>query len=457
MKIKLALIMLLWALPNFAQLDGLWYTNFTVFGNANSIQLEVLDTLGERQCLLTDMHTNAYQTVKMEQVLVSDSSISFSWKQINLVFKGNYDALGDSISGTMLQSGTSWPVNFVREKRALIPPYRPQEPTGEITYSAEEITIKNGDIQLGATLTLPQIGAENCPIVVLASGSGPQDRNSELAGHKPFLVIADYLAKNGIGCLRFDDRGTGSSTGVYAQADLKDFASDVRACVSYLSSNARFDNNKIGLAGHSEGGMHVLMAAKRNKNVNFVIQLASVGTSGRDVLVEQQYLIPLKSGESEEQAKWNSETYAGIADIILRTSATTAIEPLNLFLDKHYDLAPASFKETTNLLVFKMNTILLFNTDWARQFLAFTTADYLANLRVPVLILQGGEDIQVPPISATNGFQKSAKTNHTMHVLDGLNHLFQRCTVCDVMEYGNLEETFSDRALQIMIEWVLSL
>jgi alpha/beta superfamily hydrolase len=298
--------------------------------------------------------------------------------------------------------------------------------------------------------------------VVLASGSGPQDRNCEILGHKPFLVIADHLAKNGIATLRFDDRGTGKSSGNFQEATLEDFASDVLACVAYIQKDPSLkDRVKIGLAGHSEGGMHVLMAAKKNKKIEFVIELASVGTSGKDVLIEQQYLIPLKNGGSQEHADWNKKLYTGMTRIVLKYNQEKAQDPLTNFLDSMYQIAPKEVKEQSNIFNFKIGMNMFMNTTWMRQFLAFETADYLKKLKIPVLVINGSEDIQVPGLEAQEGFEKhlspKSKIVSNLALLGGLNHLFQTCTTCSIYEYGELEETISITVLNMMTEWIKGL
>lgn len=442
----------------FTQIDGQWHTSFSVMGITERMDLNISNFPSDPIVTLSDPDEETFKDVKMEMVFVTDSSLSFSWSKIRLSFKGKYYKNGDSIQGVMSQSDVKWGATFTRFEQAKIIVKRPQEPKAPFAYPVEEFLIKNGEITLGATLTLPKNAGENFPIVVLVSGSGAQDRNCELLGHKPFLVIADYLARNGIGCLRFDDRGVGKSTGNYQQASLLDFASDVKACVSFLANDVRFKNNPIGIAGHSEGGMHTMIAAKKNKDVKFIIELASVGTSGRDVLVEQQYLIPLKNGKSEEYAKWNRDLYAGMCDIISKNAKEKATEELTVFLDKMYESAPEEYKQTTNAFNFKIGMNMFLNNDWGRQFIAFEAADYLKKIKVPILAINGSQDIQVPPLTNQEGFAKNfskkSKANSKAFVVDGMNHLFQTCNSCSVYEYGELEETFSEQVLIMMRDWI---
>lgn len=447
-------------LPLFtsAQIDGEWHTSFSIMGITNRMDMSISAYPEKPIIAMSDPDEGRFKDVKMDKVLVTDSTISFTWTKIGLSFKGKYYPIGDSIQGVMTQMDLKWGATFTRFEQEKIIIKRPQEPKSPFAYPVEEILIKNGDIVLGATLTLPKNASENFPIVVLASGSGAQDRNCELLGHKPFLVIADYLARNGIGSLRFDDRGVGQSTGNFQQASLSDFGSDVKACVSFLASDSRYKNHPIGIAGHSEGGMHALIAAKGNKNVKFIIELASVGTSGKDVLIEQQYLIPLKSGKSIEYAQWNKELYTGICSILESYSQEKSVDTLNAFLSKMYATAPVDYKEQTNEMNFKLGINMFLNNTWGRQFVAFKSEPYLKKIKVPVLAINGSQDIQVPPVSNQAGFaqnfSKKSKPQSKAIVVDGKNHLFQNCLSCTVLEYGELEETFSEDVLILMRDWI---
>lgn len=454
--IKYILVFLPFA--TFAQIDGQWHTSFSVMGITERMDLNISNYPSDPIVTLSDPDEETFKDVKMEKVLVNDSSLSFTWSKIGLTFKGKYYKNGDSIQGVMSQMDIKWGATFTRFEQAKKVVKRPQEPKEPFAYPVEEFLIQNGDITLGATLTLPKNAGENFPIVVLASGSGAQDRNCELLGHKSFLVIADYFARNGIGALRFDDRGVGKSTGSYQEASLLDFASDVKACVSFLANDVRFNNNPIGIAGHSEGGMHALIAAKKNKHVEFILELASVGTSGRVVLVEQQYLVPKKSGKSEEYSRWNQAVFSGLCDIISNTSQEKSNEQINAFLDKMYEQAPQEYKEQTTIFNFKIGLSMFLNNEWGRQFIAFETADYLKKINIPILAINGSQDLQVPPLSNQEGFSKNfskkSKAKSKALIVDGMNHLFQKCTSCTVYEYGELEETFSESVLILIRDWI---
>jgi pimeloyl-ACP methyl ester carboxylesterase len=445
----------------FGQIGGTWHTSFSVMGNTNRLDLFVNNNPINPSVLATNPDSDKTKNLPMDKVKITDSTLSFFWTKTSVSFDGKYSKTGDSIVGVMSQMDYKWEVTFTRREHEKIVLKRPQEPKAPFAYPVEELLIKNGDNMIGATLTLPLNAGANYPIVVLASGSGAQDRNCDLMGHKSFLVIADYLARNGIGCLRFDDRGVGKSTGSFQTASLEDFASDVNACVNYLLHDERFVGHKIGVAGHSEGGMHALIAAKSNKKIQFIVELASVGTSGGEVLAEQNYLIYKASGSSDEVGLWAKETITGICEILAANSAEKTVDPMTKYIESRYAIAPKEFTDMTSLAQYQMGILMMLNNDWGRQFTGFHAANYLKKIKVPMLAINGSKDIQVPPVSNQAGFAKNFSKKSLPQskaiVVDGLNHLFQKCTTCTTSEYSELEETFSETVLKEMTMWIKGL
>jgi pimeloyl-ACP methyl ester carboxylesterase len=186
-----------------------------------------------------------------------------------------------------------------------------------------------------------------------------------------------------------------------------------------------------------------------------------VGTGGKEVLVEQQYLIPKQSGESEEYCRWNQEVFEGMSTIVAKYSPEKATAPLNEFLDKQYLKAPENYKELANALTFKFGMQVFLNNTWGHEFVNFYSEDYLKKIKVPILAVNGSRDIQVPPVSNQKGFNehfsKKSKPKSKAIIVQGLNHLMQTCKKCDITEYGELEESFSPEVLKIMSDWIKSL
>lgn len=441
----------------FAQISGEWHTSFSVAGRNNRMDL-FIDKIGRDGTLKIGLPDVAnFEPKVIDNSSIYKDSISFTWDNIGLSFFGNYYINGDSISGNMKQSGMEWKVTFKREIQLSKKVNRPQEPKPKFAYDIEEIEIKNGKNVIGATLTLPK-GKSKFPIVILSSGSGPQNRDCEIMGHKPFWVIADYLSNNGIGVLRFDDRGVGKSTGGFSKASLFDFASDVEACYKYVKKN--FKGHKVGLAGHSEGGMHTLIVAAKNPKLDFLIQLAAVGTNGRDVLVEQQYLIPKSSGKSEAFAKANSMLYDSVTNLLILHDKEVFPKKVKELMERNYSELPEAYKKEGSSEEFIASFTNFLNNDWGRQFMSFETKKYLEKIYCPILVINGSEDIQVPPTKNQEGFRngfsiQSKNLNHSkIRLVPGLNHLMQSCKSCTIMEYGDIDETFSPIVLKSMTDWI---
>ena len=457
---KIALFAFIFCISSqlFGQITGVWHTSFAVAGTNNRMDLYI-DGIGRDGTLKIGLPDIAeFEPKLMEDASITKETLEFSWQTLALKYKGKYSSKGDSIYGIMSQSGLEWDVTFKREEQELKKSVRPQEPKSPFDYTVEELIITNGKFNIGATLTKPK-NVKNFPIVVLASGSGPQNRDCEIMGHKPFWVIADYLTRNGIGVLRFDDRGTGKSTADYSKANLEDFSSDVEACYKFLRK--KYKKNKIGLAGHSEGGMHTLIATTKLKKVDFLIQLAAVGTNGREVLVEQQYLIPIKNGQAEELAKWNSATYDTLTKLLIATPKADFANQVIAFVERNFETIPSELKEKATKQEFINGYISFLDNTWARGFMQFESSTYLQKITCPILVINGSEDIQVPPIknqeAFRNNFSEKSKAKSKVVLFPGLNHLFQTCKKCSILEYGDLEETFSPKVLIEMTSWIKSL
>lgn len=448
------LVFLVFPFLSFSQLEGDWYSSFVVMGQSMRMKITVENSGTEPTVQLEDID-HSY-VMDGDRVVLTDTSLSFEWTQGGLAFQGIYNPQEDRLEGTMKQSGIQWEALFYRKIQELIEVNRPQTPQAPFPYTEEKISIPNGEIVLGATLTLPENFDASTPIVVLASGSGPQNRNCELLGHQPFWVISDHFARNGIASLRFDDRGVGESSGSFATASLEDFGSDVEACAKYLRKTQKFKKNPLGLAGHSEGGMHILIAATNYKKVDFLLELAAVGTTGKEVLVKQQYDMPIANGSSIELAEWNKQLFEGMSDIILANETQEASSKLVVFLGNAYDNAPKDFdKSSTTRMAFILSSTVFLNNDWGRQFLAFRTEDYLNKLKIPVLAIHGLKDMQVSPESNSAAF--ASHGNVTAYKMPDLNHLFQTCETGSMNEYGELEETWSVDVLNLMTDWILHL
>lgn len=361
------------------------------------------------------------------------------------------------IVGNFKQAGQSFPLNLSKEKAEKEIPIRPQEPKKPYSYYSEDIIFENkkAGITLAGTLTLPKQDGV-FPAVILISGSGPQNRDEELLGHKPFLVLSDYLTKNGIAVLRYDDRGVAVSKGNFKTATSADFATDVEAGIAYLKSRKEIDKSKIGLIGHSEGGIIAPMVATQSKDVAFIILLAGTGIQGDQLLLLQQQLIGKASGMSDEELQKVKSNNTKIFDIANKSTST---EQLQTDLTNYIKQNPSTEKPAgmTEEEFVKLQ-VQQIATPWMHYFIKYNPAPTLEKVKCPVLALNGEKDLQVPPKENLGAIKaallKGGNKNATVIELPNLNHLFQECKTGSPQEYATIEQTFSPTALTEITKWI---
>lgn len=361
------------------------------------------------------------------------------------------------IVGNFKQAGQNFPLNLSKEKAEKEIPIRPQEPKKPYSYHSEDIIFENkkAGITLVGTLTLPKQDG-NFPAVILISGSGPQNRDEELLGHKPFLVLSEYLTKNGIAVLRYDDRGVAASKGNFKTATSVDFATDVEAGIAYLKTRKEINKSKIGLIGHSEGGIIAPMVATQSKDVAFIVLLAGTGIQGDQLLLLQQQLIGKASGMSDEALQKIKSNNTKIFDI---ANKSTSIEQLQTDLTNYIKQNPSTEKPAgmTEEEFVKLQ-VQQIATPWMHYFIKYNPAPTLEKVKCPVLALNGEKDLQVPPKENLGAIKaalsKGGNKNVTTVELPNLNHLFQECKTGSPQEYATIEQTFSPTALTEITKWI---
>jgi alpha-beta hydrolase superfamily lysophospholipase len=439
----------------FGQLEGIWHSSFQVAGKSLLMDLNIkgIGRDGSVSVIIPDQPQIKPQEMEVYSLFID--SLFFSWDRIGLSFAGKLK--NDSLKGIMKQSGLEWNVIFTKTEQARIEVSgRPQDPVGPFIYEQKELEIKNKKVSIAGTLTLPK--EKEFPIVILVSGSGQQDRDCELVGHKPFWILADYLSKNGVGVFRYDDRGIGKSTGEFGSSTETDFTSDLLAVFSSLKK--KYPGHPIGIYGHSEGGIIGLRAAAQEKEIRFLIESASVGTNGKDVLVNQQYDIPIASGMSEEEAKWNARLFEEAANIVLKKETVSFMKDYEKWLGTIWENIPSSFKEGKSMNDMATEMSVFINTDWAKEFLSYQAADYLKTVDLPMLILNGKKDLQVRWNESQMGFKKSMNPNtlvrSTFKAYDELNHLLQPCIKCNISEYATIETSMSPIVMSDILTWIKS-
>jgi pimeloyl-ACP methyl ester carboxylesterase len=299
------------------------------------------------------------------------------------------------------------------------------------------------------------------PAVILISGSGAQDRDETLLQHKPFRVLADALTRRGIAVLRVDDRGIGGSTGSASGSTSEDFAGDVLAGIAYLKRRPEIDAKKIGLIGHSEGGIIAPMVAGRSGDVAFIVMLAGTGLPGEEILYMQARLIAKVMGADEKRIERQREFQKRLFDIIKsEADPKKAAARMREAAQELVSALPEDERKRGGDISALLNAQLTrVESPWFRFFLGYDPRPTLAKVRCPVLALNGEKDLQVPPKENLREIEKALKQGGNEHVtvkeLPGLNHLFQTCTTGSVAEYAAIEETIAPAALKVIGDWVV--
>jgi len=367
------------------------------------------------------------------------------------------------LRGTWKQGQQEFPLALARvpERAAFA---RPQDPGDSVPYLVDDnVRFENrpARISLSATATRPEPEGVY-PGVMLISGSGPQDRNSEVFGHRPFAVLADHLTREGVFVLRYDDRGVERSGGKFEEATPDDFASDVNAGVRYLERRKDVDDGRIGLIGHSEGGILAAMVASQAKEVKFIVLLATPAVPGEQTLYLQGEALMRANGASEEAISGNQRIQRAIFDVVKQ-----GLEPDETYrrvvgaIEEEMAKLP---EETQQLLSAELTPQAVdaqaraVSTEWFRDFITFDPADALRKVKVPVLALYGGKDLQVPPgpnVEALRAaMRRAGNSDLTVVELPGLNHLFQTADKGTVDEYSRIEETFAPAAMDAVADWI---
>ena len=367
----------------------------------------------------------------------------------------------NEIDGTFHQNGMKIPLKLTREAQEKVVVKRSQEPERPFPYYEEQVTFYNqaAGIRLAGTLTLPQKNGK-FPAAILISGSGPQNRDEEILGHKPFLVIADHLTRHGYAVLRFDDRGTNLSEGDYQAATSMDFATDVESAFQYLLSRNEIKTKKIGLIGHSEGGLIAPLVAAKIKEIAFIISLAGPGLPGDQILLLQQKLISEKSGMDPDLIAQNKAINSTAFEMIKTTNDVNQLRSsLTAYLkDAIRELPTGTIPSNLSEDDFVRTLVSQTTTPWMVNFIRHDPAPVLEKVKCPVLALNGAKDVQVPAnenISAIQTALAKGKNKKVKTVIfPDLNHLFQECNTGLPAEYDTIDQTFAPVALDEMVNWL---
>lgn len=396
----------------------------------------------------------------VSRISLEQDRVMLALDKLQARFEGTVKEDNSVLDGKWIQSGVSLPL--VMKRVAEVPKlHRPQEPRKPYPYGEEELTYRNvaDDVTLAATLTLPR-GSGPFPAAILISGSGAQDRNETVFGHRPFLVLADFLTRRGIAVLRADDRGIGGSTGSSANATSEDFARDVLAGVAFLKTRKEIDPDRIGLIGHSEGGVIAPMAAVRSQDVSFMVLMAGPGVSGARIIEGQITRLLKAAGAEQALIDATLATQRQVCDIATHGTDVQAMrtqirgvmtESMSRLGEK--EKAALGYSDT-----FAEVQAAAAVSPWFRFFVSYDPRPTLMKVGCPVLAVNGALDVQVWADENLPAIEEALKAGGnpdvTIRKLSGLNHLFQTASTGDIREYARIEETFAPKALETIAQWI---
>jgi len=461
-KLTMLLLLALVPLSALAQNFETWVGKLKLPGAELTIVVNVKkDAKGKLTATLDSPDQNA-SGIPATKIASDAKKLSFAVDSLRASYDGKKSADGRTATGKFTQAGYVFDLTlkkvakYVRETKL-----RPQTPKPPFPYDAEEVTVRN-EAQgqtLAGTLTKPK-GDGPFPAAVMITGSGPQDRDETIFGHKPFLVVADHLARQGIAILRLDDRGVGKSTGKKTDPTSADLATDVEAAVSYLRARKDIDPDKIGLIGHSEGGMIGPMVAAKDPGVAFVVMLAGTGVPGGEIIVAQQEAINLANGIGKEDAARGRAITQKIVDMVKKGETADKIGEYlsSLALAENNKLPKDKRQKPEAVKAAAKAQAAAFASAWMRYFIAYDPRPALEKLKCPVLVLSGSKDLQVLPSQNVPEIEKALKaggnSRYKVVVFDGLNHLFQPCKTGSPSEYDKIETTFSPETLKVLGDWI---
>lgn len=405
--------------------EGSWNGELNVMGN----KVPLVFNFSTNGCTI-DSPSQGVNGIQAEKTVKDDGTISVKVGMIGATFEGKMT--DGEIKGTYVQNGFQLPLTLKPGKLVV---KRPQTPVPPFPYKEEAVSFTNAQYTFNGTLTLPENYSKNTPVVLMVTGSGQQNRDEELFSHKPFAVIADALARQGIASLRYDDRGWGDESVNFADFTTDDFRQDAAAALPLLRK--RF--NKVGILGHSEGGTIAMMLAAEGK-ADFIVSLAGMAISGKETLIMQNRQAMSAIGLPKETVDSYCNSISKALDEIASGKKANEI---------NIDDVPQALKPIT------IKALQQADTPYIRHFLTVDVGKLLPKIKCPVLALNGTKDTQVDCDANTTRIEKGlANCKHSIKKIDGVNHLFQHCNTGIVTEYQQIEETIAPEVLQVVAKWI---
>lgn len=407
--------------------EGSWNGELNVMGN----KVPLVFNFSTNGCTI-DSPSQGVNGIQAEKTVKDDGTISVKVGMIGATFEGKMT--DGEIKGTYVQNGFPLPLTLKPGKLVV---KRPQTPLPPFPYKEESVSFTNAQYTFNGTLTLPENYTKNTPVVLMVTGSGQQNRDEELFSHKPFAVIADALARQGIASLRYDDRGWGDKSVNFADFTTDDFRQDAAAALPLLRK--RF--NKVGILGHSEGGTIAMMLAAEGK-ADFIVSLAGMAISGKETLIMQNRQAMTAIGLPKETVDSYCNSISKALDEIASGKKANEI---------NIDDVPQALKPIT------IKALQQADTPYIRHFLTVDVGKLLPKIKCPVLALNGTKDTQVDCDANTTRIEKGlANCKHSIKKIDGVNHMFQHCNTGIVTEYQQIEETIAPEVLQVVAKWIKS-
>lgn len=405
--------------------EGSWNGELNVMGN----KVPLVFNFSTNGCTI-DSPSQGVNGIQAEKTVKDDGTIKVKVGMIGATFEGKMT--DGEIKGTYVQNGFPLPLTLKPGKLVV---KRPQTPVPPFPYKEESVSFTNAQYTFNGTLTLPENYSKNTPVVLMVTGSGQQNRDEELFNHKPFAVIADALARQGIASLRYDDRGWGDKSVNFADFTTDDFRQDAAAAIPLLRK--RF--NKVGILGHSEGGTIAMMLAAEGK-ADFIVSLAGMAISGKETLIMQNRQAMTAIGLPKETVDSYCNSISKALDEIASGKKASEI---------NIDDVPVALKPIT------IKALQQADTPYIRHFLTVDVGKLLPKIKCPVLALNGTKDTQVDCDANTTRIEKGlALCKHSIKKIDGVNHLFQHCNTGIVTEYQQIEETIAPEVLQVVAKWI---
>ncbi len=428
-----------------AQIEGYWSGKL----NLGPTELELgfdIKAVENGFSATLDVPAQGANDLPVDETTFHDNRLEMTMSAMGASYSG--ELKGNVIEGEFSQRGMTFPLNLEKSEKDA-QQARPQDPQPPFDYRIEEVSFvneKEGNTLTG-TLTIPA-GEGPFPALVLVSGSGQQNRDEELMNHRPFWVIADYLSRRGVAVLRYDDRGMGGSTGEVLNATSMDFSYDAEAAFDFLRNRKEINASRIGILGHSEGGIINFMVAARRPEVAFLVSLAGPAVNGIEVLKEQQKAILRASGMTEEAVQFSSNANAQLLDIIEASNDREEADTLLRQLLNGWGYNEELTEQTVGQMA----------SPWMYYFLKYDPTEAIVKTNCPALLLNGSKDLQVLASQNLPAYERiiaeHGKTNLTLRELPDLNHLFQHCETGSPNEYFTIEETISPEVLERIVEFV---